>query len=51
MTQKIINDLYLSDNDITSSYYDQLSHKDKNQILNNQYIKKRNHVKRLRFYY
>ena len=40
MTQKIINNLYLSDNDITSSYYDQLSHKDKNQILNNQYIKK-----------
>lgn len=36
MTQKIINNLYLSDNDITTSYYNQLSHKDKRAILNNQ---------------
>ena len=33
MTQKTINNLYLSDNDITTSYYDQLSHKDKKDFL------------------
>ena len=36
MTQKTINNLYLSDNDITKSYYDQLSHKDKKDFLHNE---------------
>lgn len=36
MTQKTINNLYLSDNDITTSYYDQLSHKDKKDFLHNE---------------
>lgn len=40
MNEIIIKDLYLSDDETTGSYYDQLSYKDKNQILNNQYIKK-----------
>lgn len=40
MNEIIIKDLYLSDDETTGSYYNQLSYKDKNQILNNQYIKK-----------
>ena len=40
MTQKTINNLYLSNNDITTSYYDQLSHKDKKDFLHKENVDK-----------